>query len=1242
LADFVVEGGFDDRGILEGFKKLVDEGTKAGRQVGAGFEDELNRFGKRSVASLQQELARLESRQLRLNVDSAAFTKTGEKVKEIKGLIDEANKKKLSLQFDPASINGLTAKLQELQAKSLELKVGTKEYETAQIKVDALRTKIEQLSRVPVAAGSLEALNRQLSDLQKRQTKLNVDSTEFEQAERDIVEVKNRIDEANRKKLAITTDPASIDGLTAKLNQLQAKQVRLNVNSQEFARAEKEIQQVKGRIDEVEKRKLLLNADSSSIVAMQARLQELQGKLQRVAVGSKAFNQIKSEAAAAEQQIARATGATKGLGASLQLLAPALTLVGAVAAVGKALAFVSQESTKLDAAGAALRTLGANADVLETQLLAVSRATGSAASQASLLQAAYDVASSGFTNAADAAKILTAANLGAVGGFSDIDTVANATTSVLNAYGLSADKAGELVDGFIQTQNDGKIVVAEYAAQIGKLAPIAASAGVGIRELNAAIAVATAQGVKPEAAITGLRQAISAILKPTAEASELAARLGIGFSAQALQAKGLSGVLQEVSTATGGAAGLNLQLFSSTEALAAVQPSLTDGASKYTAALEKQNAASGVAQKSNDEVANTIEGASKRVQGALSNLATYISGSFAPVAINALNFVGKTLEDLQTLIQATNLQEAFGFSIQESLQLVGALRQVEEQYGLTAEQSKNLLSNAIANSNASKDWFGNLKAGGDNFSIVQEGLIDQSKAWSEQRIAGAAAAKRGEDAVQLSLAEQAAQLEKQVEILRSIGESRETLLKTQEKSLLVELEGTQSLADARTKLFSTLSSLEQARFNTVVARNKFEIDNAEKLGLTQEQVAQRQTANEELQKQALIAKYGALLQQQKLEQQMLGLKQEQAAIEAVMAAIDQQRLVITAQRALAAAEGSLKPEEIARARNLLEAEKNKLGFALERIEILKRLQPIESGIAAAAAQTALEQLRAQGASLGIEKALTAATPAQKAFNEQVRLGVETATKLPGQISSAGTAIGQVGDGSKVVVESFKNADGSITLISKNLKSAATESGKVGSGMEKAKTSSEAFAKLGIDQIAASAAASAQPFASRMAAASGSAKSLHDWLVRASGVVPARFSGGPVEAGTRYRINDGPGGRSLGQESFLSNAGDLSLINRPYSSMWTAPTSGIVLPAAMTDHMKKRGAFDAGRAGGGRVAAVAEALRPSAGGASTARLELAVTNLAAQVQALNRKQWTVQNRVINSAGATQIRVMNAIL
>ena len=61
--------------------------------------------------------------------------------------------------------------------------------------------------------------------------------------------------------------------------------------------------------------------------------------------------------------------------------------------------------------------------------------------------------------------VLKAASLGATGGFSDINTVGDAATSVLNAYGKSTKEAGLLIDGFIQTQNDGKVVVDQYAQE---------------------------------------------------------------------------------------------------------------------------------------------------------------------------------------------------------------------------------------------------------------------------------------------------------------------------------------------------------------------------------------------------------------------------------------------------------------------------------------------------------------------------------------------------------------------------------------------------------------------------------------------------------------------------------------------------------------------------------------------------------------------------------------------------------
>lgn len=75
---------------------------------------------------------------------------------------------------------------------------------------------------------------------------------------------------------------------------------------------------------------------------------------------------------------------------------------------------------------------------------------------------------------------------------------------------------------------------------------------------------------------------------------------------------------------------------------------------------------------------------------------------------------------------------------------------------------------------------------------------------------------------------------------------------------------------------------------------------------------------------------------------------------------------------------------------------------------------------------------------------------------------------------------------------------------------------------------------------------------------------------------ARFAGGPVLGGTAYTVNE------LGQESFLSRSGALSLIRAPQYGKWVAPSRGLVIPASMTRQLQSAGAFNRG-AGGGQVA-----------------------------------------------------------
>jgi TP901 family phage tail tape measure protein/lambda family phage tail tape measure protein len=326
----------------------------------------------------------------------------------------------------------------------------------------------------------------------------------------------------------------------------------------------------------------------------------------------------------------------------INVLARALSNLGTGLAVADVARRYFKGFNEAEKAAAAVRTLGVDSKALEGNLLGLSQKLGGLYSQTQLLAASYDVASAGFANAADNAKILEASAKGATGGLSDINTVADAVTSVLNTYGKSAAEAGALVDGFIQTQNDGKITLNQYADQIGKLAPTAAAAGVGIQELNAAVATITPQGVRVEAAVAGLNQALVAILKPSKEASDLAEALGIDFNEAGLRAKGFGGLLEEVKTKTGGSTTQLVKLFGSVDAIKAILPLVNDDLVKYNQNVAKQANASGVAEKATQELGGTVSSEITKMINQIGNLTRALDTVLGPSLggiVRLINFV---------------------------------------------------------------------------------------------------------------------------------------------------------------------------------------------------------------------------------------------------------------------------------------------------------------------------------------------------------------------------------------------------------------------------------------------------------------------------------------------------------------------------------------------------------------------------------------------------------------------------
>jgi len=337
----------------------------------------------------------------------------------------------------------------------------------------------------------------------------------------------------------------------------------------------------------------------------------------------------------------------KAAAASLAtLLGPITAGITLVAAFGKVFSTLAAQ----DFATAKVKTLGVDVDNLTPKLATLSNELSGQVSQLSLLEASYDVASAGFSKTSELTDVLKASQLGATGGFSDLATVTDATTSVLNAYGLSSEKAAKIVDGFVQTQNDGKIIVEQYAQQIGRLAPIAAGAGVGIDELNAAISSVTATGVPVESTFAGLRQVIAAIQKPTGEAAKAAKKLGIDFSASALKSKGLGGVLQEVVDKGGASEETLALLFGSVEARTAVLPLLNDQLKSFNKNLDNQANAQDTAAKAAFTASNTIQGQLTRLGTAFTNLAGEGS-EFGAIIRETLKIAAVTVEALGVAVK---------------------------------------------------------------------------------------------------------------------------------------------------------------------------------------------------------------------------------------------------------------------------------------------------------------------------------------------------------------------------------------------------------------------------------------------------------------------------------------------------------------------------------------------------------------------------------------------------------------
>jgi TP901 family phage tail tape measure protein len=429
---------------------------------------------------------------------------------------------------------------------------------------------------------------------------------------------------------------------------------------------------------------VLGGASGNTVAGLQRQIAALRGLRDQAQLGSRQFRILSNDIREAEQRLSRFTQASntaarqgvgrQAVGGALGTLATGGGLQGAAGALAGSLLASGSAAALAGAAGVTgVAVVGAqaftNARALEDQARRLRVMTDSAGSlQAALATlvreqgylnnsteataAAYDVLQAGFASNADILSIVRAAALGAAGGFTDLVTVSDALTSILNGYNRSAGDAAKIVDQIKAATDDGKISFEAYAQSIGRVIPSAAAAKIPLEEINAAISALTAQGVPVETTFSGINQAIKTILKPTKEAQELSAALGLEFNAQALATKGLGGFLEDVGRKTGKSSDALSILFSDIDGYKAVVALLNDDLKRFNQFTDNQANAIGRASQAAKVGVDPI----KQLANAWKDLTAELGKAFTPGFLQGVKGFTDLISGAANQIARLNIQ----------------------------------------------------------------------------------------------------------------------------------------------------------------------------------------------------------------------------------------------------------------------------------------------------------------------------------------------------------------------------------------------------------------------------------------------------------------------------------------------------------------------------------------------------------------------------------------------------------
>lgn len=461
-------------------------------------------------------------------------------------------------------------------------------------------------------------------------------------------EIKSTQSNLKAMEKALKLDPKNVDLLKAKQNALneviKETKEKLDMEKQAAESAKKELEL--GNITQGE-----YDALQAEIVTTTKNLEDLEKQARQSA------SVLGSQMQAAGAQMQEVGNNISGVGDKISALGGKMTATITMPVVAGGTAAVKQ-ATDYSSALAKLSTIADTTqtplDDLDASIMALSDSTGMGAAE--IAEASYQAISAG-QSTKDAVGFVEQANVLARAGFTSMTTATDTLTSVLNAYGLSADQVSSVSDKLITTQNLGKTSVDELGASMGKVIPTAAMYGVNLDQLSAAYVTTTKNAIGTAESTTYIKSMLNELGKSgTTTSNILKEKTGKSFSELMSEGYNLTDVLQIVQDAAN-SSGLELaDMFGSQEAVTAAG-SLIQHANDFTDAITELGNSAGTAQQAFD----TLEASDPSIQfektkTAIQNCAISIGQILMPIVQQITGKIQELVQKFRELDPETQQQ----------------------------------------------------------------------------------------------------------------------------------------------------------------------------------------------------------------------------------------------------------------------------------------------------------------------------------------------------------------------------------------------------------------------------------------------------------------------------------------------------------------------------------------------------------------------------------------------------------